>query len=69
MSQDVDLEALNANYPCDKRYGHAKACDCKAKEDPIERKLVDCGYYNKNVKGAQCKSCRYQRKYLENINK
>ena len=64
---DVDIDALNRNFPCDKRRGYAKACDCRAQQDPdgLDRKLVNCDFYRKNVKGAQCKSCYYQRRYIK----
>jgi hypothetical protein len=69
MTLPINLDKLNAQYPCDKRTGHAKACDCAALENPVETKLVRCEYYKSNVRESQCKDCRYQRRYLENINK
>lgn len=70
MAVDVNLQELDSQYPCDKRLGYAKACDCRKDADPdgLDRKLVRCDYQSRNVKGALCKSCRYQRRYVESIN-
>lgn len=67
MPAEVNLVQLNANYPCDLRIGHGKGCKCK--DNGVDKKLIRCGYFRGNVRIHQCHSCRYQKKYVQSINK
>lgn len=66
MPQEVDLEKLNEEYPCDRRTGHGKGCACT--NNGIDTRLIRCTYYNGNVRIHQCHACRYQKKYVQSIN-
>ena len=67
MTKEVNLEALNKSHPCDMRKGHGKGCKCRNKG--IDTRLIRCEYFRGNVRIEQCKACRYQKKYVQNINK
>lgn len=63
---EVDLEKLNDTYPCNKRTGYGMGCKCK--NNGVDTQLIYCEYYRGNVREAQCKNCRYQKKYIISIN-
>ena len=66
MAKEVNIEALSENYPCDMRKGYGKGCKCK--NNGVDKALINCQYYRGNVRPFQCRACRYQKKYVQNIN-
>ena len=65
MAIEVDLEALQREYPCDKRGGYAilSKCNCKDDEgnDRIDKTRIKCLMRDKNLLPMSCKVCLYQR--------
>lgn len=65
MSQEVDLEKLNREYPCDKRggYGVLKHCNCKDDDgkDKIDKTRIMCLMRDKVLLPMSCKVCLYQK--------
>lgn len=66
MAKEVDLDKVNADYPCDMRKGYGKGCKCH--NGGVDKALLHCAYYRRNIKVFQCEACRYQKKYVQNIN-
>ena len=67
MPAEVNLDKVNEKYPCDKRTGHGKGCKCR--NNGVDTRLIRCEYFRGNVRLLQCESCRYQKKYVQSINK
>lgn len=64
----IDLVKLNKQYPCDKRGGYGRGCQC-GDPDGVDRNLIRCNHQMRNMRLRGCQSCRYQKKYIEKLKK
>ena len=53
------LENLNTMYPCTKRKGYGKECNCTNKPVKISESNVECEIFG-HIAGSNCTDCNYQ---------
>lgn len=57
----MSLDTANKRYPCDKRDGEARPCNCQPDIDVNKRPdLFWCNLQSKNVNLTICKDCNYR---------